>query len=122
MGPEPRSIAAQPNHRFARLSLEDPRILSFIAWAYLVSNGTRVLTYVPQIMAVWRCEHGARSASILTWGSWAASNLAAVLYGVLVITDGFFVAISMVNLIGCGAVTAIVSWKRSKWQRAQARR
>ena len=94
-------------------------VLSFVAWAYLISNATRVLTYVPQIVAVWRCPHGAISVSLMTWGSWAASNLTAVLYGALVVDDGFFVAISLINLIGCGAVTSIVCWKRSARRRAK---
>jgi hypothetical protein len=94
-------------------------VLSLVAWAYLISNATRVLTYVPQIVAVWRCPHGAISVSLMTWGSWAASNLTAVLYGALVVDDHFFVAISLINLVGCGAVTLIVSWKRVSWQRAK---
>lgn len=94
-------------------------VLSLAAWAYLISNATRVLTYVPQILAVWRCPHGAASVSLMTWGSWAASNLTAVLYGAWVVDDGFFVAISLINLIGCGAVTLIVCWKRSAWRRAK---
>ena len=94
-------------------------VLSFVAWAYLLSNATRVLTYVPQIVAVWRCPHGAISVSLMTWGSWAASNLTAVLYGAWVVDDGFFVAISVINLVGCGAVTLIVCWKRVSWRRAK---
>ena len=93
--------------------------MSLVAWAYLISNATRVLTYVPQILAVWRCPHGAVSVSLMTWGSWAASNVTAVAYGALVVEDGFFVVISVINLVGCGAVTLIVGWKRFSWQRAR---
>jgi hypothetical protein len=102
----------------ARSAVQEIEVHSLIAWAYLLSNATRVVTYLPQIYAVWRCEDGARSVSLMTWGSWAAANLTAVLYGSLVIQESFFVLISFINLIGCGAVTGIVGWRRATWQRA----
>ena len=89
----------------------DPMAMA-IGWFYLVTNSVRILTYLPQIIAVWRCRDGARAISLLTWGSWSISNVAAVLYGMLVVHDAFFVAISTINLIGCGAVTVIAARRR----------
>ena len=91
------------------IPLHDSAFLSTIAWGYLLVNATRVLTYVPQVMAVWRCTDGARSVSLLTWGSWTLSHVMAVLYGLLVVVDGFFVAISLVNLVGCAAIAGAAS-------------
>jgi hypothetical protein len=51
------------------MPLTEGNLLSVIAWSYLLINATRVLTYVPQVLAVWRCNHGARSVSLLTWTS-----------------------------------------------------
>jgi hypothetical protein len=99
--------------------VSNAEILSLVAWIYPLSNATRILTYVPRLISVWRCTDRARSVSILTWGSWAVSNISAVLYGTVVIDDGFFVAISCINLVGCAAVTATVAWRRSQWQRAR---
>ena len=89
----------------------DPMAMA-IGWFYLVTNSVRILTYIPQIIAVWRCRDGARAISLLTWGSWTVSNIAAVLYGMLVVNDTFFIAISTINLIGCGAVTVIAAHRR----------
>lgn len=96
-----------------------------IAWAYLVTNAARVFTYVPQILTVWRCGDGARSISLLTWSSWCISHMSAVLYGALVSQDRFLVLVSLINLAGCGLVTAITLRRRSSFaahQRAMANR
>jgi hypothetical protein len=100
------------------IPLHDSALLSAIAWAYLVTNAVRVFTYLPQIAAVWRCSDGALSISLLTWGSWVLSHVTAVLYGTLVVVDGFFVVISLVNLLGCGAVTVIAMRRRTQWKQA----
>ena len=63
--------------------LDEP-VAAAIGWFYLATNSARVLTYVPQIVAVWRCTDGARAISLLTWGSWMIANVTAVAYGVLV--------------------------------------
>lgn len=99
------------------MPLSGGSLLSVIAWSYLLINATRVLTYVPQVLAVWRCNHGARSVSLLTWTSWTLSHVSAVLYGTLVVADGFFVLISLVNLVGCAAVTAVATRRRMQWRR-----
>ena len=88
-----------------------------VGWFYLVTNSVRVITYIPQIIAVWRCTDGARAVSLLTWGSWMISNLTAVAYGALVVNDVFFAAISTVNFIGCATVTAIAARRRGLLRR-----
>jgi len=100
------------------MPMQEGMLLSLIAWAYLLTNAIRVFTYVPQIVAVWRCNDGARSVSLLTWGSWVLSHITAMVYGLTVVVDGFFVAISIVNLLGCGAVTLIAMRRRSQWRRS----
>jgi hypothetical protein len=92
--------------------------LAVIGWLYLLTNATRVVNYIPQIVAVWRCTDGALSMSLLTRGSWVLSNLTAKVYDALVVRDTFFVFISLVNLAGCAAVAAIAARRRLHWQRA----
>lgn len=75
--------------------------LAAIAWAYLITNSARIITYLPQIQAVWRSTDGARAISLWTWGSWSVSHITALLYGVLVIEDGFF-----------SLITGIAAWRR----------
>ena len=92
--------------------------LAVIGWLYMLTNATRVVTYIPRIVAVWRCTDGALSVSLLTWGSWVLSNLTATVYGALVVRDTFFVFISLVDLAGCAAVAAIAARRRVQWKRA----
>ena len=89
---------------------------ALIGGLYFLTNATRVFTYIPQVVVVWRCKEGARSVSLLTWGFWVLSNCTATAYGVLVLGDGLFVAISVVNLIGCGMVAAVAARRRSQWR------
>lgn len=91
--------------------------LGAIAWLYLVTNATRLVTYLPQIVVVWRCTDGARSVSVLTWGSWVLSQGTAMIYGALVLCDLPFVLISLINFVGCACVTAIALHRRAQWKR-----
>ncbi len=87
-------------------------MLAAIAWMYLLTNAARIVTYVPQVLAVWRCSDGARSIALLTWGTWTLSHVAAILYGTLVIFDLPMVFIAAINLLGCGAVTGVAMHRR----------
>ena len=97
--------------------LADSALLSALGFIYLLTNLVRVFTYLPQIVVVWRCTDGARSVSLLTWGSWVLSNVSAVMYGLLVIRDQPFVVISAINLVGCAAVTLVALRRRVAWCR-----
>lgn len=100
--------------------MPDGLLLASVTWLYLATNALRVFSYLPQIHAVWRCSDGARAVSLLTWGSWVVSHVFAVLYGVLVVHDLPFVLISLINLLGCGAVTSLALRRRRQWRRAEA--
>jgi uncharacterized protein with PQ loop repeat len=91
-----------------------------IAWAYLVTNGARVFTYLPQIIVVYRCTDGARSTSLLTWGSWVIGQATGLAYGILVVDDLFFTVISAINLVCCGVVTAIAAQRRMEFNARRA--
>jgi hypothetical protein len=101
---------------FDAFATADGPLLAVIGWLYLLTNAVRVLTYIPQIVVVWRCTDGAVSVSLLTWGSWVLSNVTATVYAVLVVRDALFVAISLVNLLGCGAVALIAARRRAQWR------
>ena len=98
----------------------DAPLLTAIAWAYLATNSMRLITYVPQIVAAWRCTDGARAISLLTWGSWVVSHLPSLAYGTLVLHDPFFVVITSINLLGCSTVTAIVAIHRWRLRQPEA--
>ena len=94
--------------------------LNAVVWLYLLTNAVRVFTYLPQIRAVWRDSEGARTLSLLTWGSWTLSNLCALAYALLVARDLPLALISAINLVGCGCVTAVAAQRRLQWRRRRA--
>ena len=61
-------------------SLANTPLLAAIAWSYLAINSTRIVTYVPQIVAAWRCTDGARAISLFTWSSWTVSHVSGLAY------------------------------------------
>ena len=82
-----------------------------IAWFYVLANALRVFTYMPQIIAAWRSQDGARALSLLTWSGWLVANLSSVLYGVL-LRDAFLTLVSLSNFAGCATVTVIAVHRR----------
>jgi len=91
-----------------------------IAWSFLLTNGGRLITYLPQILAVWRCQDGARALSLITWASWVVSHVTALFYGAVVLHDGFFVIVSLINLVCSSIVVAIAAHRRGLWGRRRA--
>jgi uncharacterized protein with PQ loop repeat len=94
------------------MTMEHGQVLWLIGWAYVLVNTGRVLSYLPQIAAVWRCRDGAQSISLFTWGYWSISHLTAALYGGVVVSDGKLLAVSLGNLSCCLAVVVITSMRR----------
>lgn len=95
----------------APAAIADPALLP-IAWLYLATNALRVLSYLPQIAAVWRCRDGATALSLWAWALWTLSHATAAAYGVRVLGDPLFVGVSLLNLAGCAAVTWIACCRR----------
>jgi uncharacterized protein with PQ loop repeat len=91
-----------------------------IAWSFLLTNGARLITYLPQILAVWRCQDGARALSLITWTSWVVSHVTALLYGAVVLHDPFFVVVSLINLVCSAIVVVIAGHRRGLWGRGHA--
>lgn len=83
-----------------------------IGWFYLLSSGSRILAYGPQIALIRRSRDGARSVSMITWVSATISQLAAVSYGVLVTADPCFTAVAAGNLLGCSAIVGLAAARR----------
>lgn len=86
--------------------------LAWIGWLYVVVNTGRVLSYLPQIAAVWRCRDGACSISLLTWSYWCVSHLTAALYAGMVVDDWKLLAVSAGNLACCAAVVVLAASRR----------
>lgn len=91
-------------------------VYAAIGWLYMATNSARIISYLPQIIAVYRCDDGARSISLLTWTFWCVSHLAALLYGAVVIRDVFFCSVSAMNCLCTGIVSVLAFHRRRQWQ------
>lgn len=92
-----------------------------IGWLFLVTNTGRLVAYFPQIFAAARCDAGARSVSLLTWGYFAVAHFTALLYAVFVLRDSRSIAIFCGNFVVTLVLVAIVARKRAALSHAVAR-
>jgi uncharacterized protein with PQ loop repeat len=83
-----------------------------IAWAFFIANGGRILAYIPQLVAAWKCENGAKSVSRMTWSYFAFAHLTGILYGQLVIHNSQMALVFTGNFLVCCLLVGIVSWKK----------
>jgi hypothetical protein len=83
-----------------------------IGWLFLLANSGRLLAYIPQILAAARCDAGAKSVSVLTWGYFAFAHLTALLYALVVLHDDKSAWIFCGNFLVTIVLVAIVCWKR----------
>jgi hypothetical protein len=89
-----------------------------VAWLFLVANGGRILAYLPQVVAAWKCPYGAASVSRMTWGYFAFAHFTGVLYALMVIHDQNMALVFLSNLTVCCLLVGIVTWKKTRHRRA----
>jgi hypothetical protein len=79
---------------------------------YLATNGLRVLSYVPQLVQVYKDKTGAQAISLGTWSFWTFSNLTTAAYALAVLQDPFLLIVFVGNTACCGLLVAMVLAKR----------
>jgi uncharacterized protein with PQ loop repeat len=89
-------------------------ITDLVTWAFFAANGGRILAYIPQLVAAWRCDNGAKSVSRMTWSYFAVAHLTGILYGLLVIHNQHMALVFAGNFLVCCLLVAIVTWKKSR--------
>ena len=87
-------------------------LLDLIAIAFGVFNSLRLVSYLPQILAVARDRHGAVTISFSCWAIWIGANVSTALYAWTHLDDISLVAVSVLNTAGCGTVLALALVKR----------
>jgi uncharacterized protein with PQ loop repeat len=97
--------------------MDDSTRVQLIGWLFLVTNSGRLLAYIPQMVATARCESGARSVSILTWGYFVVAHLSGLLYAITVLHDTRSIWIFSGNLLVTVILVAIILWKRYSHKR-----
>ena len=98
-------------------------ILQVITGIYVACNAVRLLSYVPQIVAVARENSGAHAISLVTWLFWTLSNAVTAVYCSTVVNDLLLTGMMWGNAAGCCAVASLTVMKRKRygWVRASAR-
>jgi uncharacterized protein with PQ loop repeat len=97
-----------------------PLMISWVdvfTWLFLIANAGRVLAYMPQIAAAWKCPSGAKSVSLLTWSYFTFAHLTALMYALVVLQDAKSAWIFGGNLIFTGLLVVLLIFKRIQHRR-----
>lgn len=90
-------------------------LLQAITAVYVACNAVRLLSYIPQIVAVSRERSGAHAISLVTWLFWTLSNASTAIYCSTVIHDVLLASAQWGNAAGCIAVATLTMMKRQRY-------
>lgn len=83
-----------------------------IAAAFSFFNLLRLISYLPQILAVARDENGAAAISMSCWMIWIGANGTTAFYAGLTIGDPALTLVSAFNAACCAIVVLLAVQKR----------
>ena len=84
-----------------------------IAAAFGFFNMLRLVSYVPQILAVARDDSGAAAISVSCWLIWIAANVSTALYAGMNLGDVALAVVSVFNAACCATVLLLALYKRA---------
>lgn len=92
-------------------------LASVISQMYAVIGVLLVLSYIPQIISVWKDRQGARTLSLPTWGFWVVSQSVTLMYAIVVVQSTVFIAASVGCALGTYTTFAVGAWRRLKYKK-----
>ena len=94
--------------------------LQLVTATYALCNAARLLSYVPQIIAVARENSGAYAISLISWTFWSISHAATAVYCTTVVNDPLLAGMMWGNTVGSSGVVLLTVLKRRRygWIRA----
>lgn len=95
--------------------MENLNSLTLITGMYLLFNGARVLSYLPQIIAISKEHNKVTAISLTTWIFWALANLTTGIYSQVEVHDFMLTLINYGNALCCFIVVGMVMYKRKKY-------
>jgi hypothetical protein len=94
----------------------------FSFWLFTISNGLRIVSYLPQIYRVAVDPYGASAIAYSTWFLWTVANAATALYATYNVVDLPLAAINLMNALCCLAVILLTAYKRRLFRLKQVKR
>jgi uncharacterized protein with PQ loop repeat len=87
-------------------------------FAFTAFNAVRIVSYVPQMLKIWRDRHGSEAVSLMTWVLFGLSHLSTVMYAIAVPGDYYMAAVFACNAVCCGFIVGLTMWSRSAYVRS----
>lgn len=89
--------------------------IKFVTFSYLIFNGIRVFSCIPQILSIAKEASPAKSISLSTWGMLTMGMITTALYSIVVRVDLLSSVLTTGSAIGCLGIVSVVIYKRKKY-------
>ncbi|MET0569341.1 MAG: hypothetical protein ABWZ74_09710 [Hyphomicrobiaceae bacterium] len=87
--------------------------VDLVALVFGLFNSLRLVSYLPQIIAVARDRNGATAISFSCWSIWIGANASTALYAWVKVGDMALTAMSGFNTACCAIVLVLAMYKRA---------